>query len=73
MEKRRRLKHISLFALGCAIGATGLTLSRDGGVPQVSQFLHDRVAQAPNGHEAYACVPQTTNDNIFFISCGGIY
>lgn len=67
------LKHAGLFAVGCVFGLGILYISRN----EFSALVP--LSQVIDGSEhgaslaSLACVPQAQTDDIFFVTCGGIY
>lgn len=71
---RRALKTLSLGLLGALLGTGAAFFSSS--YPPFERFsiLISRVfdTHEPDRY-AYACVPETESEEIFYISCGGIY
>jgi hypothetical protein len=68
MPTSRIWKSVALVCAGLAIAVCGIVLKKG----------HSLVAFLQNpakakGHEALACTPKEEQDDVFFISCGGIY
>jgi hypothetical protein len=67
------LKHLGLLFAGFALGFGGVTISRDGIAIPSTLSTHIDQAEHGNALASLACLPQEENDDIFFVTCGGIY
>lgn len=64
-------RHIGLFALGCALGLSVPMLRNGLTLPETLSFTTRMVERSPLA--SAACVPHAEEDDIFFVTCGGIY
>lgn len=55
-----------LFIVGNVLGFFGVSFFSEAGIPSWPQGVHGPLSGAQ-------CDPQKTEEEIFFISCGGIY
>ena len=71
MDSNRLAHHAGLLVAGFAIGGAAL-LSYD---PHVRGALFNAITSAHEQPLALACIPDanTQEDEIFFLSCGGIF
>lgn len=67
----RIVKHVSLLAIGGVLGVLGIQLTPDIASP-VHAFL-ERLAPTDGSLAVAACTPEMQEDDIFFVTCGGIY
>ena len=74
MRLYERLKDVGLFAVGCTLGGLAvITLQSGGSVSATDRIAMELESRYEGGREAVACTPTSDNDDVFFISCGGIY
>jgi hypothetical protein len=66
MHRMKRIHMVSLFGAGLVIGIAGTAIAQKSGLVPLA-------AQQDPKLLADACTPQQTNDDVFFVSCGGIY
>lgn len=65
------VKHISLLAIGSVLGVAGIHVAPDL-APSLHTFLQ-RLAPNDDSLAVAACTPASQEDDIFFVTCGGIY
>lgn len=66
------IRTLRLFLFGCLIGAGGMLIYGETGA--VRNWFTSADTSIHTGTLASAqCVPEAEEDEIFFISCGGIY
>ncbi|MSU73963.1 hypothetical protein EXS56_02370 [Candidatus Kaiserbacteria bacterium] len=65
-------RKIALFVIGALIGVAGMAAY---GRYVFSPHVRGVVSQVLSGKGdlALACTPKSSNDELFFVSCGGIY
>jgi hypothetical protein len=68
MAVTRKVWYAILFAIGCAGSALFAVLTRNHSLAVGASAPHIAIAD-----EALACYPREQADDVFFISCGGIY
>ncbi len=65
------LGRTSLFVLGLALGGIGMSIADKNNL--LREFRHAQGITQKSPALADACVPKNAQDDIFFVSCGGIY
>ena len=66
------LRTLKLFLFGCLIGAVGMLVY--GNTEATKSWFTNADTSTHGGTLASAqCVPEAEEDEVFFISCGGIY
>ncbi len=63
-------RKIALFVIGALIGVAGMAAY---GRYVFSPHVRGVVSLSERGDLALACTPKSSNDELFFVSCGGIY
>jgi hypothetical protein len=73
MAITRKAWYAVLFAIGCVGGALfAVLMMRNDSLSVSASAPHIAIADE-DAREALACYPREQADDIFFISCGGIY
>ncbi len=73
MNTRFSIAHVLWFAAGAAVGLTAVSAYRS------QSFAPTALVRMLDTHEigtplaALSCVPNAQEDDVFFVTCGGIY
>lgn len=70
---RTKVRNLGLFLAGCVLGVGGVQAVRETDVPLTALQDMLGIQSKENGIAMLACTPQMQEDDIFFVTCGGIY
>lgn len=65
------VKHMSLLVIGGILGVVGVHITRDS-APAIYTFLQS-LTPSNDSLAVLSCTPEMQEDDIFFVTCGGIY
>lgn len=65
------MKRISLLIIGGVLGVVGIQMTHES-APSVQTFLQ-HLTPENDSLAMLACTPEMQEDDIFFVTCGGIY
>ncbi len=73
MNTRLSIAHVFWFAAGAAVGLTAISAFRSQSFAPTALMRMLNVQEVGAPLAALACVPNAQDDDIVFVTCGGVY